>query len=222
MQGSSSKDVNGSESGTNSAELVIVGRSTSHFTRITRVFAAEGGLDYVYRVVPDLRVTDPANYAGNPALRIPILRTPKGEWFGSLNICREIFRLSRKKPRVIWPEDLEDPLTANAQELIFQGMANEVTVLMSRFFGEPEGPHAAKLRSSLANTVEWLEGNVEGILARLPADRELSYLELSWYCFLRHVEFRELLSIAPYAKLTEFCRNYEMRQSVKDTHYRLD
>ncbi|MGC4069422.1 MAG: hypothetical protein QM784_33175 [Polyangiaceae bacterium] len=154
----------------NPTELVIVGRSTSHFTRITRVFAAEGGLEYAYQVVSDLRVTDPANYAGNPALRIPILRTPRGEWFGSLNICRELFRLAPKKPRVVWPEDLDDPLLANAQELVFQGMANEVTVLMSRFFGEPQGPHSAKLRQSLVNTAEWLETNLERLLALLPAD----------------------------------------------------
>jgi glutathione S-transferase len=203
-------------------ELVLVGRSTSHFTRVTRIFAAEAGLSFQFQVVPDLRVGARAQYAGNPALKVPILRTPAGEWFGTLNICRELARRSPRPLRVIWPEALEQPLLANAQELVLQAMSTEVTLLMGRFFGETDGPHAAKLMQGLTNSVEWLEQNVDELLARLPADRELSFLELTLYCLMRHLPFRKVLATEPYTRLNDFCRAYEARQSVQDTPYRVD
>jgi glutathione S-transferase len=203
-------------------ELILVGRSTSHFTRVTRIFAAEAGVSFAFQVVPNLRLSAQADYAGNPALKVPILRTAQGEWFGSLNICRELWRRSSSRPRVIWPEDLEQPLLANAQELVLQAMATEVSLLMSRLFGESDGPHAAKLSQGLTNSVAWLEGNVAEVLARLPPDRDLSFLELTLYCLVRHLPFREVLATEPYARLNEFCRNYEARPSVRDTPYRVD
>ena len=33
---------------------VIIGRSSSHFTRVARIFAAEMRVDYAFRVVADL------------------------------------------------------------------------------------------------------------------------------------------------------------------------
>lgn len=207
---------------TTSPELTIVGRSTSHFTRVTRIFAAEARLQLAFQVVPDLRLSAQADYAGNPALRIPILRTPCGEWFGSLNICRELWRRSAEKARVVWPEELDEPLLANAQELVLQAMSTEVTLLMSRFFGESDGPHAAKLVQGLTNSVEWLERHVDDVLAHLPEQRDLSYLELTLYCLVRHLPFRQALSTDSYERLNAFCREYETRPSVKDTPYRVD
>jgi glutathione S-transferase len=205
-----------------SPELTIVGRSTSHFTRVTRIFAAEARVEFAFQVVPDLRLSAQADYAGNPALKVPILRTARGEWFGSLNICRELWRRSADKPRVVWPEELEQPLLANAQELVLQAMSTEVTLLMSRFFGESDGPHAAKLVQSLTNSVEWLERHVDEALSQLPAHRDLSYLELTLYCLVRHLPFRQALSTDPYERLNAFCRGYEARPSVIDTPYRVD
>jgi glutathione S-transferase len=204
------------------SELTIVGRSTSHFTRVTRIFAAEAGLGFAFQVVPDLRLSAQDDYAGNPALKVPILRTSRGEWFGSLNICRELWRRACNRPRVIWPEDLDQPLLANAQELVSQAMSTEVTLLMGRFFGESDGAHAAKLVQSLTNSIEWLEHHAEEMLAQLPPSRDLAYLELTLYCLMRHLPFRQVLSTDPYTKLNEFCRGYEARPSVTDTPYRVD
>lgn len=215
-------DSNGAMSSQPSPELTIVGRSTSHFTRVTRVFAAEARVPFAFQVVPNLRLSAQADYAGNPALRIPILRTAGGEWFGSLNICRELWRRSAQKPRVVWPEDLAQPLLANAQELTTQAMSTEVTLLMSRLFGEADGPHAAKLLQSLTNSVGWLDEHVDEVLAQLPPERDLSFLELTLYCLVRHLPFREALSTQPYAKLNAFCSRYEARPSVRDTPYRVD
>lgn len=204
-------------------ELTIVGRSTSHFTRVTRIFAAEAGLAYSFEVVPDLRHGEEGSYAGNPALKVPILRTARGTWFGALNICRELSRRASAPPRLIWPEQLEGPLLANAQELVVQAMSTEVTLLMSRVFGTPDDDaHLLKLRRSLSNTVEWLEQHVEEALAQLPASRDSSYLELTLYCLVRHLPFRDVMSTEPYTRLNAFCGDFERRPSVRDTAYRVD
>src|SRR5262245_45593252 len=93
----------------------IVGRSSSHFTRVTRIYAAELGIDVALRVVPNLASARAGDYAGNPALRVPALEAPSGTWFGALHICRELARHSRLGRRLLWPESFEVPLLANAQ-----------------------------------------------------------------------------------------------------------
>src|SRR5687768_16863330 len=70
----------------------LFGRSSSHFTRVARIVAAELGVAYTFRVVPNLLSTNPSDYGGNPALRLPVLHTAEGEWFGALNICRALER----------------------------------------------------------------------------------------------------------------------------------
>jgi glutathione S-transferase len=85
----------------------IVGRSSSHFTRTVRMFAHECGVAYRFEPVLDLASRNPGDYAGNPALRIPIFATPQGTWFGALNICRELVRRAPQPPHVVWPERLD-------------------------------------------------------------------------------------------------------------------
>src|SRR5690349_7327770 len=100
--------------------LTLVGRSSSHHTRIARIFAAELEVPCELEVVRDLMSLDPADYAGNPALKLPSLRTDEGTWFGALPICRELARRSARALTdltIVWPEHLLDPLPVNAQEL---------------------------------------------------------------------------------------------------------
>src|SRR4051794_18898701 len=92
------------------APLQLFGRSSSVFTRVARMFAAELGVPYGFRIVPSLLSTDPADYGQNPLLRLPVLESPACTWFGSLNICREFARHSVSGLRCIWPEQLEQPL----------------------------------------------------------------------------------------------------------------
>lgn len=202
---------------------VIIGRSSSHFTRITRIFAAELGIDCSFQVVRDLMSSNAEDYGGNPALRIPNLQTPRGTWFGALNICRELWRQSNPRPRVIWPEDLDQPVLANAQELVLQAMATEVTLVMSKVGGASDSSaHHAKMRTALVNMMTWLEANVGAVLAALPPQRDLSFLEVTLYCLVTHLEFREVLSTAPYAALNTFCQRFSARASVSATPFRFD
>jgi hypothetical protein len=205
------------------ARPVIIGRSSSHFTRIARIFAAEMGIDHSLRVVRDLMSSDPEDYGGNPALKIPSLQTPRGVWFGALNACRELWRLSSRRPHVVWPEDLDEPLLANAQELVLQAMATEVALIMAKVSGVVDSnAHQAKMQKGLVNTMSWLEENAPPALAALPPHRDLSYLEVSLFCLVTHLEFRDVLPTASYSALREFCRHFATRASAVETDYRFD
>jgi glutathione S-transferase len=124
-------------------ELTIVGRSGSHFTRIARMFARELGVAHAFRPIGDLLSFDATEYAGNPALKLPILEGPGGTRFGTLNICRELSRRAASQLRIVWPEDQLDPLSCNALELTLQGMATEVILIMQAVSGADQLPTRA-------------------------------------------------------------------------------
>lgn len=205
---------------------VLFGRSSSHFTRVARLVAAELGVAYSFRVVADLLSTDANDYGGNPALRLPVLHTGEGEWFGALNICRALERqpgASGAKGRLVWPEDLSLPLAANAQELTLQAMSSEVALIMARVAKADEAAaHLAKQRQSLERMLAWLDAHAEAVVATLPTERALSFLEVTLFCLVQHLEFRDILPVAPYRALGEFCRRFGERASAQQTVFRFD
>ncbi len=199
--------------------LTLVGRSSSHFTRVARVFAAECGVAYDLQVVRDLTSLDPSHYGGNPALKIPSLRTPDGDWYGALPVCRELVRRASRPLRVVWPEDLVTPLLSNTQELVLHAMTTGVSLIMN----QPQGDAAEDKRSrSLRDTLSWLEERGPAALVALPRDRDLSFLEVTLYCLVRHLEFRKVLATADYAKLREFCGAFDGRASARATPFEFD
>jgi glutathione S-transferase len=199
---------------------VIVGRSSSHFTRVARIFACECGVDIALQVVPDLTSTDLSSYGGNPALRVPTLKTSRGTWFGSLNACRELHRLAAHPPKVIWPEQLA-PMAANAQELVTQAMATEVLLIMAKLDGDDEAARR-KPRASLLGMLDWLERHFETALATLPVDRGFSMLEIALYCLITHLGFRDVVPTAPYPRLRRFADSFGERSSARATEFIFD
>jgi glutathione S-transferase len=201
----------------------IVGRSSSSFTRVTRIFAVELGVDYELQVVRDLLSPSAADYAGNPALKLPSLQAASGTWFGALNVCRELARLSTRRLRIVWPEAAHEPLLANAQELTVHALTTEVSLIMSKLGGTAaDSAHQDKMRTSLLNVMSWLDAHVEAALAALPADRALSFLEVSLFCLVTHLEFRAVLPLADYPALAEFSRQFSERTCARETAYHFD
>ena len=202
--------------------LVLFGRSSSSFTRIVRIYAAEFGLSYEFRVVPDLMSLEAADYGGNPALRLPVLQTTEGTWFGASNICRTLSRRAPSERLLIWPEDLELPLTANAQELSLVAMSTEVSLIMAQLAGASAGGNIDKLRRSLECSLAGLDWQIEPVLAALPSERQLSFLEVTLFCLVTHLTFRDVLPVAPYPKLAAFSEGFAQRASAQATPYRFD
>ncbi len=200
----------------------IIGRSSSHHTRVVRMIAAEARVECAFQIVPDLMSLEPGDYGGNPALKLPALKIGADVWYGTLNISRVLARRSVRRPDIIWPEALSTPLLANAQELILQAMSTEVGLITAALAARTDDAAQIKMRTSLAGSLAWLDSRIGEILAALPCDRELSYLEITLFCLVTHLEFRKVLSIAPYQNLGVFCGRYGERASARQTQYRFD
>ena len=202
-------------------ETVLVGRSSSHFTRTARIFALELGVPHAFRPVLDIATCDPAAYAGNPALKIPILVDEEGPLFGTENICREIVRRSGKRDRVVLRGDVASRRVANAEELILHAMSTEVTLIMGEVAGA-DRPASPKLRPSLENALGFLDENIEGVLAALPPERLISFCETSLYCVVTHLPFRRIMEVSRYRGLQRFCAAFGEREGARSTAYRFD
>jgi glutathione S-transferase len=206
---------------TSSEDLVLVGRSSSHFTRTARVFALELGVAHRFHPVLDMTTLDVAAYAGNPALKVPILVDGRGPLYGTENICRELTRRSGLADRVVLRGDISNRLVANAEELVLHAMNTGVALVMSAI-ADKERPLAPKVRPSLENTLAFLDTNIDGILAALPADRALSFVEASLFCCVTHLPFRGLLDVSGYSALSRFSTVFATRPGARATEYHFD
>ena len=214
------------------SELVLVGRSSSHFTRVVRMFAIELGVEFTFRPLYDLTSLDVSLYGDNPALKIPVLLTETGPLFGAENICRELVRRARAKnikaktakrapgkSDVVLRGDLDSRLVANAEELTLHAMQTGVVIILGKTMGTAP---AAKSVRSLENTLAWLDANIDDVVAALPDGRTVSFFEVALFCLTRHLPFRSVLDVKPYKKLGAFADAYGQRSSARETEYRVD
>ena len=202
-------------------DLVLVGRSSSHFTRTARIFALELGVPHAFRPVFDLTALDAETYAGNPALKVPVLVTGDGPLFGTENICRELVRRSGRGAEVVLRGAVADLRVANAEELALHAMATEVSLIVAQLAGEAR-PAPAKLERSLDGSLRHLDDHLDEALAALPAPRLLSFLEVAVFCLVTHLPFREIRSVDGYPRLVEFCRAFGARGGARATAYAFD
>jgi glutathione S-transferase len=202
-------------------DLVLVGRSASHFTRTARVFAPELGVPHTFRPVLDLTSTDAETYAGNPALKIPILVDAEGPLFGAENICRALARRSQHRSRVVLRGDVTDRLVANAEEMTLHVMSIDVALTMAKLAGDTrEAP--LKVRRSLENSLSYLDDGLDRALETLPAERSVSFLEAALFCAVTHLPFRGVMDVTGYTRLTAFCERFGERDGARQTEYRFD
>lgn len=203
--------------------LRLVGRSSSHFTRVARVFAHELSVALDFEPVRDLLSQASSDYGENPALKLPVLCSDSGPWFGALPICRELARRAERPRRIVWPEQLGSRIASNAQELVLSGMSAEAGLIM-RSVGATDTaiPYDDKTRESLRQTLAWLDAHLPDALATLDPARELSFLEVTACCFVTHLGFRQVLDASGYTRLQTFARTFGARPSLRATAYRFD
>ena len=60
--------------------VVVLGRSSSHYTRVVRMLAHELDVPYALDPIHDLLSEDPATFGGNPALKLPAVRVGDTLW----------------------------------------------------------------------------------------------------------------------------------------------
>lgn len=201
----------------------LVGRSSSHFTRLARLFAEELGVACNFAPVHDLASRDPADYAGNPALKLPVLVLPAGPVFGAENICRALAALAPRPHRVVWTEQLPDLRARNAQELVWHGMGAQVQLVFGMQVARlpAENVYFAKAADGLRNALAWLDANLEAVLHGLPP-RDLSMLEASLFCLVEHIAFRDTLPVDAWRHLAAFAQAFRERPAAQRTAYAFD
>jgi glutathione S-transferase len=202
------------------ATVYLLGRSSSHFTRVTRIVALELGVPLDFRPVLDLTTLDASVYAQNPALKVPVLVDEQGPLFGVANICHALRRRSGKPAAsVILPGDVPDRAVANAEELALHVMSSEVFLIMAKAAGNAAPP---KVTPSMHNSLRYLDETLTATLSALPASRLLSFFEVSLFCVVTHLEFREIIDVSGFSHLQDFCLSFAERDSAQATPYRFD
>lgn len=204
--------------------LQIVGRRSSHFTRLTRIFAEELGVPYEIVPIYDMTVRDPAVYADNPALKLPILRTKDAVLFGTENICRAITEHAGNPADIVWPEQLRGNLSRNAQELVWHCMTAQVQIVFGTLVAKlpNDNIYFDKARTGFEAALAWLDAHVADVLRALPTSRKLSLIEASLFCLVDHLHFRKTLPVEKYPALTGFAREVAARSSAQRTPYQFD
>lgn len=203
--------------------VCIIGRSSSLFTRVPLIFAEELGIRYEFVPIYDMTATDPQVYGGNPALKLPGLRRGQSLLFGAQNICRALAELSTAPLRIVWPEDLRDDLSRNAQELVWHAMGAQVQLVFGTIIGKlpADNVYFAKSRAGFEGSLRWLDRHAAEILGTLPP-RDISLFEVSLFCLIEHLAFRGTLPVEPFASLVRFSEEYAARRSAQRTAYRFD
>lgn len=204
----------------------LIGRSSSHFTRVPRMLALELGVDCAFQPVADLRSRAVDDYAGNPAMKLPVLQLPEGALaFGAENIARTLATLAPPPTMpIVWTEQLPGLAARNAQELVWHAMAAQVQLVFGlQAAGLPaDNVYFAKAADGLAQSLAWLDARLEDVLATLPPPPRLSLLELTAFCLVEHLRFRPTLALAPYPALLRFADRYGQRDAARQTAYRFD
>lgn len=204
--------------------LQIVGRRSSHFTRIARIFAEELGVPYDVVPIYDMTAQSPAVYADNPALKLPILRSDAGVVFGTENICRALADYAHESSAIVWPEQLPANISRNAQELVWHCMTAQVQIVFGTLVAKlpAENLYFEKARAGFEGALGWLNAHLPEALNALPASRQLSLFEVSLFCMIEHLHFRQTLPVEHYAKLEAFRKTFAARPSARNTPYQFD
>jgi glutathione S-transferase len=204
--------------------LQLIGRSSSHFTRVPRIVAHELGQTLELVPIHDLTRVDADAYAGNPARKIPSLRTHGSLVFGAENICRALADLAGEKRRIVWPEELHTNLMRNAQELVWHAMAAQVQLVFGTLVAQlpADNLYFVKGRQGYEGALSWLEEHLAESLAALPAPRCVSLFEVTLFCLMDHIAFRQTLPTQPYPGLLHFAAEFAKRPSAQSTAYAFD
>ena len=204
------------------ADRVLVGRQASHFTRVVRMVAAELGVPLRLSANTDLMSLDPADYGGHPALRLPVLLRGEDALYGCLNICRVLAQESGRRQDFVLPEDGLRATQLNACEIVLNAMNMQTDLVIHEVVAKrPADALSAKRRQGLSNSLQWLDARIDALVAELPA-RVTSFLEVSLFCLMTHIPYRNPMDLSNFARLDHFTRRFGERASALATPFGFD
>jgi glutathione S-transferase len=206
------------------APVQLFGRRSSHFTRVTRIFAEELGVPYEIVPIYDMKQREPGPYSDNPALKLPTLRIGDDVIFGTENICRTLAEHAGWASGIVWPEQLSTALQRNAQELVWHCMAAQVQIVVGTLVGKlpSDNIYFQKALAGFDGALGWLDTHVEQVVASLPPSRKLSLFETTLFCLIEHLHFRQTLPVDRYSGLAKLAATFATRPSALRTPYEID
>lgn len=188
----------------------------SHFSRKVRIVLRELGLACEESYVPNLLSADPAEFGGNPILRVPVLQDGPHWVIESDQIVRHLLEAcDRGGDRFAFFS--MSVAQRNALSIVSAIMGAEVELILSKRSGLVE--HAAGLyfrryREVIGHGLAWLEGNGAAIWPAV----EFSYLDIALLCMWDHLLYNRLCDDAgAYPWIVARASRHASRTSVAAT-----
>ena len=204
--------------------MQIVGRSSSLFTRMPLIFAEELGVTYELVPIYDMKDLSSETYGGHPAMKLPTLLRDGSAVFGSQNMCRAITERADRTVRIVWPEELRDDVSRNAQELVWHCMSAQVQLVFGTLLAKlpADNIYFSKAQTGFEGALRWLDAHLQEVMRALPSPRDLSLFEVSLFCLVDHLIFRPTVAVEPYASLLAFAQEFSQRPAAQRTPYKFD
>ena len=188
----------------------------SHFSRKVRIVLREIDLVCEESWVPDLLSADPADFGGNPILRVPVLRDGPAWIVESDQIVRYVLETYAKGTNRLAFFSM-NAAQRNALSIISAIMGAEVELILSRRSGlvtEGAGLYFRRFREVIAHGMDWLERNAAAIWP----EAEFSYLDIALICMwdhLGHIRLRDETGSWPWIEAQ--AKRHASRPSVAAT-----
>ena len=162
----------------------------SHFSRKCRIVLREIGLACEESYVPNLLSADPADFGGNPILRVPVLRDGPHWVIESDQIVRYLLEAyDRGSDRFAFFS--MSAAQRNALSIVSAVMGAEVELILSKRSGLAEhagGIYFSRYREVIVHGLAWLERNAAAIWPEV----EFSYLDIALLCMWDHLRYNRL------------------------------
>jgi len=162
----------------------------SHFSRKCRIVLREIGLACEESYVPNLLSADPADFGGNPILRVPVLRDGPHWVIESDQIVRYLLE-SYDHGRDRFAFFSMSTAQRNALSIVSAVMGAEVELILSKRSGLAEhagGIYFSRYREVIGHGLAWLERNAAAIWPEV----EFSYLDIALLCMWDHLRYNRL------------------------------
>jgi len=188
----------------------------SHFSRKVRIVLRELDLVCDESYVPNLLSADPADFGGNPILRVPVLRDGPHWVVESDQIVRYVLEAyDRGSDRFAFVS--MNTAQRNALSIVSAIMGADVELILSKRSGLVEHAGALYFRRYLEvieHGLAWLEQNG----AMIWPDLDFSYLDIALLCMWDHLRYNRLLDeTIPYPWIDTRTLRYAARASVAAT-----
>lgn len=188
----------------------------SHFSRKVRIVLREIGLACEESYVPNLLSDDPADFGGNPILRVPVLRDGSHWVVESDQIVRYLLEAyDRGSDRFAFFS--MTTAQRNALSIVSAIMGADVELILSKRSGLSDhagGLYFRRYREVIEHGLAWLERNGGSIWPAV----EFSYLDIALLCMWDHLRYNRLLDeTVSYSLIDDHTRRHAARASVAAT-----